>query len=109
MILSLFTIAQELRGKVIAENGSAASRITVRFKDKSNAVLTNPDGSFRIIAKKLPDTLYFSGVGFEPYKIVVTQENLKDPNVRHRNETKCPVPDVEQSIFVLPHALQCSE
>jgi hypothetical protein len=80
LILSLFTVAQELRGKVIAETGSAASRVTVKFKDKSNAVLTNPDGSFRIIAKKLPDTLYFSGVGFEPYKIVVTQENLKDPN-----------------------------
>lgn len=80
LILYLFTVAQEVRGKVIAEGGYAASNVTVRFKDKSNAVITKPDGSFKIIAKKLPDTLYFSAVGFESYKVAVTEETLKDPN-----------------------------
>jgi hypothetical protein len=78
--VSLIASAQELQGKVIAETGSAASSITVRFKDKSNSVVTKPDGSFKIIAKKLPDTLYFSGVGFESYKVPVTEETLKDPS-----------------------------
>jgi hypothetical protein len=78
--VSLIASAQELQGKVIAESGSAASSITVRFKDKSNSVVTKPDGSFKIIAKKLPDTLYFSGVGFESYKVPVTEETLKDPS-----------------------------
>lgn len=76
---SFISSAQEVRGKVIAESGFAASSVSVRFKDKNNAVVTNADGSFRIIAKKLPDTLYFSGVGFEPYKVAVTEETLKDP------------------------------
>jgi hypothetical protein len=80
LILSLSTVAQEVHGKVIAESGYAASNVTVRFKDKSNAVITKPDGSFKIIAKKLPDTLYFSAVGFESYKVAVTEETLKDPN-----------------------------
>jgi hypothetical protein len=80
LLVTTISFAQEIRGKVIAEGGFAASAVTVKFKDKNNAVLTNPDGSFKIIAKKLPDTLYFSGVGFEPYKVAITEETLKDPS-----------------------------
>ena len=80
LIHSISSYTQEIRGKVIAESGFAASNVSVKFKDKSNAVVTKSDGSFKIVAKKLPDTLYFSGIGFEPYKVVVTEELLKDPN-----------------------------
>jgi hypothetical protein len=72
--------AQMVTGKVLGEKGRAASNISVNFLNKSNTVLTNADGSFRIMATKLPDTLVFSAVGFEPYKVVVTEKTLKDPN-----------------------------
>ncbi|MCF8245760.1 MAG: T9SS type A sorting domain-containing protein [Saprospiraceae bacterium] len=71
--------SQELRGTVLSERGFAAAKVTVEFKDKSNQVVTNPDGTFKIIASKLPDTLLFSGAGFEPYKVVITEKNLADP------------------------------
>lgn len=72
--------AQMVTGKVLGEKGKVAANISVRFQNKTNAVLTNADGSFRILATKLPDTLVFSAVGFEPYKVVVTEKTLKDPN-----------------------------
>jgi Mg-chelatase subunit ChlD len=80
IVLSANSYSQELRGKVIAENGMAANAVTVKFKNKANSVLTDASGKFKIIAKKLPDTLLFSGVGLEPYMLVVTEETLKDPN-----------------------------
>jgi hypothetical protein len=64
----------------MTEAGFAARNITVQFKDKSNSVLTNKDGGFTILAKKLPDTLIFSAPGFEPYKVVVTEKTIKDPD-----------------------------
>jgi iron complex outermembrane receptor protein len=64
LLATMVSFTQEIRGKVIAEGGFAASSVTVKFKDKNNAVVTNSDGSFKIIAKKLPDTLYFIGIGF---------------------------------------------
>ena len=80
LFLSIKSNSQELRGKVIAENGMAANAVTVKFKNKANSVLTDASGKFKIIAKKLPDTLLFSGVGLEPYMLVITEETLKDPN-----------------------------
>jgi von Willebrand factor type A domain/CarboxypepD_reg-like domain/Secretion system C-terminal sorting domain len=80
LLITTISFTQEIHGKVIAEGGFAASAVTVKFKDKNNAVVTKPDGSFKIIAKKLPDTLYFSGIGFEPYKVAITEETLKDPS-----------------------------
>lgn len=72
--------AQTISGKVIGETGIAAANVTVQFKDKSNSITTNKDGSFKIVAKKLPDTLVFSAVGYEPYKVIVTEKTVKDPN-----------------------------
>lgn len=72
--------AQTISGKVLNESGLAAANITVSFTDKSNSISTNKDGSFKIVAKKLPDTLLFTAIGFEPYKVVVTEKTLKDPN-----------------------------
>jgi hypothetical protein len=54
--------------------------VTVSFKDKVTAVYTNDDGSFSITAKQLPDTLFFSAPGFEPYKVLITKETAKDPH-----------------------------
>jgi len=73
-------IGQKISGRVLRENGSGASHVTIQFRNKSNAVMTNTDGSFTIMAKKLPDTLVFSAAGYEPYKVVVTEETVKDPN-----------------------------
>ena len=72
--------AQEIRGKVLSEKGFGAAAVTIAFKNKANSVITKADGTFSIMAKKLPDTLIFSAVGFEPYTVVVTEKTIKDPN-----------------------------
>jgi len=72
--------AQVVSGKVLSEKGLAASSVTVSFKNKANSVVTRADGTFSIKATKLPDTLIFSAVGYEPYTVVVTEKTLKDPN-----------------------------
>lgn len=82
-VLLLFAcpvLSQELRGRVLSERGEGAVGVTVQFKDKSNSIATNADGTFRIIATRLPDTLVFTSVGYEPYKVVITEKNIKDPN-----------------------------
>ncbi len=78
-LFQTFVFAQTLSGTVLSERGYGASKVKVEFKDKSNQVVTNADGSFKIIAAKLPDTLLFSAEGFEPYKVVVTEKTLADP------------------------------
>jgi hypothetical protein len=72
--------AQRISGKVLRETGTGAGHVSVEFKDKSNKVFTNPDGTFTIMAKKLPDTLVFSSPGFEPYSVVVTEKTVNDVN-----------------------------
>jgi hypothetical protein len=72
--------AQKISGHVLSESGRPASHVAVQFKNKSNAVLTNTDGSFIIMAKKLPDTLMFSASGYESYQVIVTEKTLKDAN-----------------------------
>src|SRR5216110_3413409 len=78
--LSISISAQKISGKVLRETGTGAGHVNVEFKDKSNKVFTNSDGTFTIIAKKLPDTLVFSSPGFEPYTVVVTEKTVKDIN-----------------------------
>src|SRR5262245_45988718 len=70
--------SQLLKGRVLGENGKAAAGVTVRFKDKINATVTNLDGRFSIMATKLPDVLVFSAAGFEPYNVAVTEKNITD-------------------------------
>jgi CarboxypepD_reg-like domain/Secretion system C-terminal sorting domain/von Willebrand factor type A domain len=79
-LLPLCCFSQLLKGRVLAENGEEASGVTIQFRNKFNAISTNADGSFRIMATKLPDTLVFFAPGFEPYKVVITEKNIKDPN-----------------------------
>jgi hypothetical protein len=76
--LSISVFSQKITGRVLNEGGKGASHITVQFRNKSNSVITNVDGSFTIIARKLPDTLVFSAAGYEPYRVVVTEETVKD-------------------------------
>ncbi|MBI1225913.1 MAG: VWA domain-containing protein [Bacteroidetes bacterium] len=85
LLLAIFTLhpflfSQTISGTVLSERGYGASKVKVEFKDKSNQVVTNADGSFKIVATKLPDTLLFSAAGFEPYKVIVTEKTLADPN-----------------------------
>jgi CarboxypepD_reg-like domain/von Willebrand factor type A domain/Secretion system C-terminal sorting domain len=81
-LLTLFSISsihgQLITGRVIAETGLGAPAISVQFMNKANTVLTNADGTFKIMATKLPDTLVFSAVGYEPYKVRVTDKTVKD-------------------------------
>lgn len=73
-------LSQTLKGRVMNESGYKASGVTVRFQNKANAITTNADGTFKITATKLPDTLVFSAAGYEPYKVVITEKNIKDPD-----------------------------
>lgn len=72
--------SQLLNGRVLNENGKNAAGVTVQFKNKANKISTNADGTFKIMATNLPDTLVFSAVGMESYKVVITDKNIKDPN-----------------------------
>ncbi|MES2773194.1 MAG: carboxypeptidase-like regulatory domain-containing protein [Bacteroidota bacterium] len=81
-VIFLFAISksygQLITGRVLGETGLAAPAISVNFMNKANAVLTNADGTFKIMAAKLPDTLVFSAVGYESYKVRVTDKTVKD-------------------------------
>lgn len=72
-------ISQVLTGRILTESGSHASAVSVRFQNGANSIVSNADGSFSIRASRLPDTLVFSAVGMEPYKVVITDKNIKDP------------------------------
>jgi hypothetical protein len=80
LFVSSGLFSQVLNGRVLAESGKSLSGVTVSLMNRSNSISTRPDGSFKITATKLPDTLVFSAVGFEPYKVVITEKNIKDPN-----------------------------
>ena len=80
LLLSISGLSQELKGRVLNESGERTSGVSVQFQNKSNAITTRPDGSFKIMATKLPDTLVFSAPGYEPYKVVITEKNIKDPD-----------------------------
>ena len=79
-IFPTLIFGQKISGRVLNEGGKGISHVAVSIKNKSNSVSTNVEGIFTIIAKKLPDTLIFSASGYESYKVVVTEETLKDPN-----------------------------
>ncbi|MCU0323548.1 MAG: carboxypeptidase-like regulatory domain-containing protein, partial [Chitinophagaceae bacterium] len=82
IILSITTKvnSQTLKGKVLNESGFAAANVTIHFSNKHNSITTNKDGSFIIKATRLPDTLVFTAVGLEPYKVVITEKNIADPD-----------------------------
>ena len=80
LLLPVAVFSQQLNGRVMNESGGNASGVAVWFQNKSNIITTNADGTFKIMATKLPDTLVFSAAGMEPYKVVITEKNIKDPN-----------------------------
>lgn len=79
-LLQINSYGQLLSGRVRAESGDFAAGVSVNFQNKANSISTNSDGTFRIMATKLPDTLVFSAAGYEPYKVVITEKNIKDPS-----------------------------
>ena len=79
-VLQSNIFSQAINGKVLNERGAGAANVKVSFKNKANKVETRSDGSFHIVASKLPDTLIFTSPKFEPYKVVVTEKTLADPN-----------------------------
>lgn len=80
LLLPAAVFSQQLNGRVMNESGGSASGVAVWFQNKSNIITTNADGTFKIMATKLPDTLVFSAAGMESYKVVITEKNIKDPN-----------------------------
>lgn len=70
--------AQKIVGHVLSESGKPASRITVQLTNNPISVVTDADGRFVIVAKKLPDTLIFSAIGYETYKVVVDEKTVED-------------------------------
>jgi len=96
-IVSISISAQIISGRVFGESGKPASHVTVQFRNKSSAAITNADGKFTITAKRLPDTLVFSASGYESYRVIVTEETVKDPNfeiVLLSTRTKAPMAEV---------------
>ncbi|MBL7742532.1 MAG: carboxypeptidase-like regulatory domain-containing protein [Chitinophagaceae bacterium] len=80
LLLPAFSFCQMLQGRVLNEGGAAAPGVSLHFKSKLNHITTNADGTFKIMATKLPDTLVFSAVGIEPYAVIITEKNIKDPD-----------------------------
>ncbi len=76
----LAIFSQLLNGRVLDESGKNAAGVTVQFQNKNNKISTNADGTFKIMATQLPDTLVFSAVDMESYKVIITGKNIKDPN-----------------------------
>jgi hypothetical protein len=76
--IPFFVTAQKISGRVLNEGGKPASHVTVQFNNDPDRVKTNTDGRFTILVKKFPDTLLFTAAGYEPYKVIVTQETIKD-------------------------------
>lgn len=64
----------------MGESGTWAPGVTVKFTNSSNSITTKSDGTFQIFAPNLPDTLIFSAPGYEPYSVIITEKNIKDPN-----------------------------
>jgi len=78
LLLPGAVFSQLLNGRVLNESGGNAAGVSVKFQNKANAISTNADGTFKIMATKLPDTLVFSAVGMESYKVIITEKNIKD-------------------------------
>ncbi|CAL2102529.1 SusC/RagA family TonB-dependent receptor precursor [Tenacibaculum sp. 190130A14a] len=56
--------AQQIKGKVVDDQGEPVPFVNVLEKDTANGVSTNDQGEFEITVKKMPATLVFSSVGF---------------------------------------------
>jgi CarboxypepD_reg-like domain/Secretion system C-terminal sorting domain/von Willebrand factor type A domain len=80
LIVCLSASAQKITGRVLREDGKGVSHATIQLVGRPTAVVTDADGNFTITVKKLPDTLIFSSVGFESYRVVITEETARDRN-----------------------------
>ncbi len=80
LLFPTVVFSQLLNGRVRNESGGNAAGVTVRFQNRANVISTNADGTFKIMATNLPDTLEFCAIGMESYKVAITEKNIKDPN-----------------------------
>ncbi len=72
--------SQTITGKVIDENGKPILGVTVKVYKKEIATTTNVAGIFSIKITTLPETLIFLYVGYQNYKVNITEATLKDKN-----------------------------
>lgn len=69
---------QTITGKVLNESGAPAGSVSVKLMGSAKTVITNEAGHFSLAAAKLPDTLVFSAIGYETYKVRITEKTLAD-------------------------------
>lgn len=68
-----------IKGKLTDEKGSAVAFASVMIKGSRIGVQTTPTGEFRLTAtQKLPVTIVFSAVGYQPTEKTVTKKYFKD-------------------------------
>src|SRR5450432_2224853 len=79
LVMSVSMLAQQrvISGRVSDANNQPLPGATVSVKGKSNSVITNERGAFRITAAS-GDILVFSFVGYEGSETRVRQENTVD-------------------------------
>jgi TonB-linked SusC/RagA family outer membrane protein len=64
--------AQTISGKVTSqEGGLPLAGVNVQIKGTSTGTITQPDGTFQLIAKENAKTLLFSYVGFDPQELKI--------------------------------------
>jgi len=62
--IAAFFVATEIHGRVVDNNGSALSSVTVKVKGMDRSAVTDADGKFAIAIPKEGATLVFSHVGY---------------------------------------------
>ncbi|WP_295123997.1 SusC/RagA family TonB-linked outer membrane protein [uncultured Chitinophaga sp.] len=61
-----------LKGKVTDENGQPLPGVSVRYKHNGNAVQTDAEGRFSIVAQPGKTTLVFSFIGYKTREVTIT-------------------------------------
>ncbi len=69
---SILAQSVTLRGIVKASSGETISSVSVTVKDGSGGSYTDADGAFRLTVPRLPVTLVFSSIGYEPQEQTVS-------------------------------------
>ncbi|MGB0836618.1 MAG: TonB-dependent receptor [Flavobacteriaceae bacterium] len=64
--------AQNIKGKVVDQNGNSIPYATVIQKGSSNGTTTDDDGLFELTIEKLNTTLIASSMGFVPTEFILT-------------------------------------
>lgn len=87
LVLALFVVismqsiihAQMIRGKIIDSNGEALIGVNVTEVGTANGTVTDIDGSYGLIVKKIPTSLEYSYIGYTSQ--VVPIKNTEEVNI----------------------------